>query len=69
MMQRQRVGIERARAAGRYKGRAPALIWREAEVRKLYAEGMSQAAIGRKFGVSHKVVWMLLHGRYVERVA
>ncbi len=44
MLERQREGIAKAKAAGRYKGRKPTVRARQAEIEALAAEGLSMAA-------------------------
>ncbi|MGE5564725.1 MAG: recombinase family protein [Parcubacteria group bacterium] len=60
MLERQRAGIAAAKAAGRYKGRAPTARAKAAEVRRLHAEGEKPAAIAAKLGVGRSSVYRIL---------
>ncbi len=51
MLERQREGIAKAKAAGRYKGRKPMVRARQAEIEALAAEGLSMAAIAARLGI------------------
>ena len=58
MLERQREGIAKAKAEGRYKGRPPSLD-REA-VRCMRAEGVRPAAIAAQLGIARSSVYRLL---------
>ena len=60
MLDRQREGIARAHAEGKYKGRAPTVRRQLAELRKLQAEGVTPSEIARRFGVSRSSVYRVL---------
>ena len=51
-------GIARAKAAGRYKGRKPAVD--PAKVRQLHAEGVRPSEIARRLRVGRTTVWRAL---------
>ena len=51
MLERQREGIAKAKAAGRYKGRKPTVRARQAEIEALAAEGLSMAVIAARLGI------------------
>lgn len=51
MLERQREGIAKAKAAGAYKGRKPTARAKTAEIKALAAEGLSMAAIAAKLGI------------------
>lgn len=57
MLERQRHGIAKAQAEGRYKGRAPTARAKTHEVLKLKAEGMSVARIAESVGISRASVY------------
>lgn len=57
MLERQRHGIAKAKAEGRYKGRAPTARAKSDEVRRLKAEGMSVANIVKATGISRASVY------------
>lgn len=60
MLERQRAGIAKAKAEGRYKGRAPTARAKSDEVCRLKAEGMSVANIVKATGVSRASVYRAL---------
>src|SRR5499433_2752878 len=60
MLERQREGIAAAKAAGRYKGRAPTARNKVAEIRRLASEGRSKAEIARRLGVGERSVYRML---------
>lgn len=51
MLERQREGIAKAKAAGRYRGRAPTARARTAEIEALASEGLSMAKIAKQLGI------------------
>jgi len=57
MLERQRHGIAKAKAEGRYKGRAPTARVRTPEVLKLKAEGKTVAQIAEAVGISRASVY------------
>lgn len=60
MLERQREGIAKARANGRYKGRAPTAM-RQAQIAyELATEGMQRAEIAVRLGVSERSVYRAL---------
>ena len=56
--ERQMEGIARAKAAGKYKGRRPAVD--PARVRALHAEGVRPSEIARRLRVGRTTVWRAL---------
>lgn len=56
--ERQREGIERAKAAGVYKGRKPSVD--AAAVRKLHGEGVSPTVIAKQLGIGRASVYRAL---------
>lgn len=60
MLERQREGIARAKAEGKYKGRAPTARQRTAEVLKLKGEGKTVEAIVKEVGISRSSVFRIL---------
>jgi DNA invertase Pin-like site-specific DNA recombinase len=58
ILERQREGIAIAKAAGKYKGRQPALTPEKAEeLRSRLAAGESVSALAREFGVARQTVY------------
>ena len=64
MLERQREGIAAAKAAGKYKGRAPTARAKTAEMHGLAAQGVGKAEIARRLGVGERSVYRMLaaHG-------
>nr|WP_292087032.1 recombinase family protein [Brevundimonas sp.] len=57
MLERQRHGIAAAKAAGRYKGRAPTARAKTPEVMQMKAEGKTVAQIAQSVGISRASVY------------
>lgn len=62
MLERQREGIAKAKAEGRYKGRKPTAMSQAKAIQQLASEGMTKAAIAQRFRVSERSVYRALHG-------
>jgi DNA invertase Pin-like site-specific DNA recombinase len=60
MLERQREGIAKARADGKYKGRAPTARAKAAEVLQLSSEGISKAEIARRLRIGEASVYRIL---------
>jgi DNA invertase Pin-like site-specific DNA recombinase len=60
MLERQREGISSAKAAGKYKGRAPTARRQADEILRLDADGLTKAAIAGRLGVSQRSVFRVL---------
>jgi DNA invertase Pin-like site-specific DNA recombinase len=60
MLERQREGIAKAKADGRYKGRVPTAARKLEDIRRLKAEGKSVPEIVEATGVSRASVFRLL---------
>lgn len=60
MLERQRHGIAKAKAEGKYRGRAPTAREKADEVRLLAASGVSVALISSNLGISRASVYRLL---------
>ena len=61
MLSRQREGIAKAKAAGKYKGRKPSLTVKQAdEMRSLADAGVPKSKLARQFGVSRDTVYEYL---------
>jgi DNA invertase Pin-like site-specific DNA recombinase len=60
MLERQREGISKARALGKYKGRKATARAKQAEVRDLKAEGLGATEIARRLGLGRASVYRML---------
>ncbi len=60
MLERQREGIAAAKAEGKYKGRKPTVRVQMAEIRRLKADGLTNAEIARRVGVHRANVGRVL---------
>jgi DNA invertase Pin-like site-specific DNA recombinase len=60
MLERQREGIAKAKAAGKYKGRAPTARAKAAEIASLRQEGLGPAEIARTLRISRASVYRCL---------
>jgi DNA invertase Pin-like site-specific DNA recombinase len=60
MLERQREGVAAAKAAGRYKGRAPTARRKADEIQKLAAEGVNKSEIARRLGIGERSVYRML---------
>jgi DNA invertase Pin-like site-specific DNA recombinase len=61
MLERQREGIAKAKAEGRYRGRKPTARAKSAEVHALKAEGVSLSEIARRLGIGKASVHRIMH--------
>jgi DNA invertase Pin-like site-specific DNA recombinase len=61
MLERQRAGIAKAKAEGKYRGRAPTARAKAHEVRRLKAEGKTVPEIVKETGVSRASVYRALN--------
>jgi DNA invertase Pin-like site-specific DNA recombinase len=60
MLERQREGVARAKAAGRYKGRKPISFQRRETVLQLAALGTTKASIARQLDLGEATVYRIL---------
>lgn len=60
MLERQREGIAKAKAEGKYKGRKPTVREKADEIRKLKAEGIGATEIAKQLGVGRASVYRVL---------
>ena len=56
MLERQRIGIQRAKGEGKYKGR-PAKLDVHAEIKRLHSEGMKPGKIAAQLGIGVATVY------------
>jgi DNA invertase Pin-like site-specific DNA recombinase len=59
-LERQREGIAKAKAEGKYKGRKPTARARAAEVNALKADGVRPVEIARRLGIGRASVYRVL---------
>lgn len=62
MLERQRTGIAKAKAEGRYRGRAPTARRQSGRVVELHASGKGASAIAEEIGISRASVYRILSG-------
>lgn len=60
LLERQRDGIKKAKAEGRYKGRKPTARMRSAEVADLRAKGVKPSVISERLGISVASVYRMI---------
>jgi DNA invertase Pin-like site-specific DNA recombinase len=60
MLERQREGVARAKAEGKYKGRAPTARAKATDIRRLAAEGLTRDAIAQQLGIGVASVYRIL---------
>ena len=60
MLERQRTGIAKAKAEGRYRGRAPTARRHSGRVAELHASGKGASAIAAEVGISRASVYRIL---------
>jgi DNA invertase Pin-like site-specific DNA recombinase len=63
MLERQREGIAKAKAEGKYKGRKPTAQARSAEIKALKADGVRPVEIARRLGIGRASVYRILDSR------
>lgn len=61
MLERQREGIAKAKAEGKYKGRAPTARAKAKEVHALNKEGVGATEIARRVGIGRASVYRILN--------
>ena len=63
MLERQREGVAKAKAEGKYRGRVPTAQRKAAEVVQLRGQGMKPEEIAEKLGISRASVFRVLKDR------
>lgn len=66
MLERQREGIAKAKAEGKYLGRAPTAQRQAEEVRRLRADGVGAVDIAERLGIGRASVYRILKGEPAE---
>jgi DNA invertase Pin-like site-specific DNA recombinase len=60
MLERQREGIAKAKAQGKYKGRKPTAREKSADVHRLRTEGVPAAEIAKRLGIGRASAYRIL---------
>lgn len=60
MLERQREGISKAKAEGKYKGRKSIALELQQEVRRLVSNGMTKASVAKQLGIGEATVYRVL---------
>ncbi len=60
MLERQREGVAKAKAEGKYKGRAPTARAKAPQVLQLHREGVGPTEIARRIGIGRASVYRIL---------
>jgi DNA invertase Pin-like site-specific DNA recombinase len=60
MLERQREGIAKATAAGKYRGRKPTARAKAEDVRRLHGEGKTPTEIARAVGIGRGSVYRII---------
>ena len=63
MLERQREGIAKAKAEGKYKGRAPTAQAKAEDVLRLVAEGIGASQVASQLGISRSSVWRIMRAK------
>jgi len=63
MLERQREGVAKAKAEGKYKGRAPTARAKSAEVLRLHSSGLGPTEIAKQLHMSRASVYRCLPGK------
>jgi DNA invertase Pin-like site-specific DNA recombinase len=69
MLERQREGIAKAKAEGKYKGRARTAMAKAGEVEKLLAAGVNPTEVARKLEIGRSSVYRAMRERKIKRVS
>ena len=69
MLERQREGIAKAKADGKYQGRAPTAMRQAAEVRRLRDGGMTPSEIVKRLGIARASVYRALAATAADDLA
>ena len=67
MLERQREGIAKAKAEGKYKGRAKTAMAKAGEVETMLAAGVNPTEVARKLGIGRSSVYRAIRLRNIKR--
>jgi DNA invertase Pin-like site-specific DNA recombinase len=67
MLERQREGIAKAKAEGKYKGRARTAMAKASEIEALLAKGVNPTDVARKLGIGRSSVYRAMRERKITR--
>ena len=60
LLERQRIGIEKAKADGRYKGRKPTAMEKSGQVMELVRQGVPKTEIAKRVGIGRASVYRII---------
>ena len=60
MLERQKEGVAKAKAEGKYKGRKPTALAKKQKVLELVAEGLTKEAVAKQLGIGVASVYRML---------
>ena len=60
MLERQKEGVAKAKAEGKYKGRAPTARAKGDEVRQMLSEGVGASEVARRLGIGRASVYRII---------
>jgi len=63
MLERQREGVAKAKAAGKYKGRKPIASDLQQEVIRLVTSGKSKVNVAKELGIGEATVYRILKNK------
>ena len=67
MLERQREGIAKAKAEGKYRGRAKTAMAKAGEVETMLAAGVNPTEVARKLGIGSSSVYRAIRLRNIKR--
>ena len=65
MLERQKEGVQRAKAQGKYKGRKPTARAKSDDVIKLKSDGVGPTQIAKDLGISRASVYRILNSKWL----
>ncbi len=67
MLERQREGIAKAKAEGKYRGRAKTAMAKAGDVEAMLAAGITPTDVARKLGIARSSVYRAIRLRSIKR--